>query len=388
MAYFRVSYLGQLGVLSSISVEAETREQAIVNSGVARALVHSCSVDHLGGIRSALFDKKLSLVDQSLVLASMASKVGSGKTFGRAVVESVDFKKLGLTISQVESCQTPRDYLQTMRFDDTVILLAEAGDKSGRLPESLQRASKTLLERIESEKEFGKALAQGLLYVALGLAFMVGIPLWAGSTLDEFIIGQKIPLQLNSLSHVIMFLREMYTTYGVPLVGGLVAAYFFREKLWNSIRRLPVINFINERIKIKRALDFVQSYQLLLSSGFTNPQSFKFMIQRSKGDTHRLYEAAAVMLNEGRELCDVFDNDEWPLILHQNLSGFDEQTPAGRDNVLLNLSFALKTYYLQYSAKISQVASMCGFLMMILTILLFAVGFYLPIVNLNQALKQ
>lgn len=388
MAYFRVSYLGQSGVLQNVSVEAETREQAVANSGIPMPLIHSCSIDHLGGLRAALFDKKLSLVEQSLVLAAMASKVGSGKTFGRAVVESVDIKKLGLSAAQIETCQSPRDYLQTMRFDDTVILLAEAGDRSGRLDVALQRASKALSDRIESEKEFGKALAQGLLYVGLGLAFMIGIPLWAGGTLDEFIVTQKIPLQLNSFSHVIMFLREMYTTYGMATFSALVAAYFFRDRIWASTRRLPVISFINERIKIKRALDFVQSYQLLSSSGFTNPQSFKFMIQRSKGETHRLYESASVMLGEGRELCDVFKNDEWPVILHQNLSGFDEQTPAGRDNVLLNLSSALKTYYVQYSAKISQVASMCGFGMMILTIMMFAVGFYLPIVNLNQALKH
>ncbi len=103
---------------------------------------------------------------------------------------------------------------------------------------------------------------------------------------------------------------------------------------------------------------------------------------------HKLYEDAIGRLNEGRELSDIFSNGEWPPILHQNLQGFDDQSPEGRDTVLGNLADALKTYYIQYSAKISSFASMVGFAMMLLTIIMFAVGFYMPIVNLNQALKQ
>lgn len=387
MAWYKVTYLSQLGGVLVDTVEAEDRDQAIATSGVPRQIVQSVAIDHFGGIKSALTDKKLPLIEQALVLSALASKVSSGKTFSKAITESINYRSLGITAQQMESCQSPRDFLTRLRFDDTAILLAETGDKSGRLTESLSRASKAITERVNANKEFGKALAQGMMYSCLGLAFMIGIPLWAGSTIREFIEVLRIPLALNELSHVILFLLDLYTGYWPVFLGGFVLFFIFRSKIWNSVRVLPGLSFINERMKIKRALDFVTSYQLLQSSGFPNLQSFKFLLQRSKGHTHFLYEEAIERLTEGRELAEVFNTDEWPPILHQNLMGFDNQSPSGRENVLGNLAEALKTYYIQYSAKISSTASIIGFGMMLFTIIMFAVGFYMPIVNLNSALK-
>ena len=388
MAWFNVTYLSQLGGEEVISVEAEDREQAMVVAGVPRSIVQSVSVDHLGGLKSALLEKKLPLIEQALVLSALASKVASGKTFAKAIAESVDYRKLGLTQKQMEGCQTPKDFLTRLRFDSTAILLAETGDKAGVLPQSLSRASKAIQDRVNAAKEFGKALFQGVMYSILGLLFMIGIPLWAGGTIKDFIEVQRIDLALNEFSHVILFLREVYTGYWLFCLIAIAVCIVFREKIWENVRILPGFSFVNERIKIKRALDFVTSFQLLQSSGFPTIMAFKFLHQRSKGMTHKLYEDAISRLNEGRELSDIFSNGEWPPILHQNLQGFDDQSPEGRDTVLGNLADALKTYYIQYSAKISSFASMVGFSMMLLTIIMFAVGFYMPIVNLNQALKQ
>lgn len=387
MAWFKVTFLSQSGGVEVVRLEAEDRDQAISNSGVPRQIIQDISEDHFGGINAAFRDKKLPLIEQALVLAALASKISSGKTFGKAIAESVNYKKLGITAQQMEACESPRDYLSRLRFDDTAILLAETGERSGRLTESLGRASKAIAERVNASKEFGKALAQGMMYSGLGLAFMIGIPLWAGGTLRDFIEVQKIPLQLNGFSEIIMFLLDLYQGYWPVLIAAIAICFFFRDRVWESLRELPGFSFINERMKIKRALDFVTSYQLLQGSGFPNIASFRFLLQRSKGHTHKLYEEAIKRISEGRELSDVFNTHEWPPILHQNLQGFDNQSPAGRENVLINLGEALKTYYIQYSAKISSTASLIGFSMMVLTIIMFAVGFYLPIVNLNSALK-
>lgn len=387
MAWYRLTYLSHTGAVEVMTLEAEDREQAMQNAAVPRSIIQSVSIDHLGGLKAALTEKKLPLIDQALVLAALSSKLSTGKTFGKAVTESIDLKRLSLTPQHLENCQSPRDYLTVLRFDDTVVLLADAGDKSGTIPEALHRASKALTERVNAAKEFGKALAQGALYSALGLLFMIGIPLWAGGTLRDFIEVQRIPLQLNEFSHMILFLRDIYVSYWMILLGLITAFFIFREKVWFQVRTFPGLRFINERLKIKRALDFVGTYQLLQSSGFTTVQSFSFLLQRSKGHTHRLYTEALDRLNEGRELADIFDTEEWPPLLYQNLMGFDAQSPKGRENVLMNLGEALKTYYIQYSAKISTTASMVGMGMLLLTIIMFAAGFYMPIVNLNSALK-
>lgn len=121
---------------------------------------------------------------------------------------------------------------------------------------------------------------------------MIGIPLWAGGTMHDFIEVQRIPLKLNTLSEVIMFLYMVYTQYFIFLIAAIAVTYVFREKIWDNIRTLPVFSFINDRMKISRGLDFVTSYQLLLGSGFNNLQSFRFLAVRSKGSVIAFTEAA------------------------------------------------------------------------------------------------
>ncbi|HIH7256770.1 TPA: type II secretion system F family protein [Pseudomonas aeruginosa] len=387
MAYYQLKYLGESGGVVSVGVEAETKEQAIAMSGIPESVIHSVAVDHLGGIKSALFDKKFPLVEQVLMLSAIASKISSGKTFGKAVQESVNYKALKITFAQIDSCQTPKEYLSLLRFDETAVLLAEAGDKTGRLPDALNRASKAIAERLAAKKEFSALMKKAMVNACFGLGFIIGIPLWAGGTIHDFIHVQRLDLQLNSLSQLILLLHTVYTEYLYVLLGIVAGIYVFRARVWEMVRNLPGFSFLNERNKVRMGLEFVQTYQLLLSSGFTNPQSFKFMMQRSRGRAHALYQEAHARLVEGRELSDVFDNPEWPPLITQNLQGFDNQSPAGRDNVLSNMADALKAYYLRHSEKVAQMSSVIGFSMMLLTIMMFAIGFYLPIINLASAMR-
>jgi type II secretory pathway component PulF len=190
------------------------------------------------------------------------------------------------------------------------------------------------------------------------------------------------------MTELLLFLYRVYTEYFVLILAASGVCYYFRERLWSSARTLPGMRFINERMKVRRGMDFVSSYHVLQASGFNNPQTFKFLILRSKGLTHSLYLEASERLIEGRPLATVFDNPEWPALIHQNLQGFEKHNPNGRDVVLMNLSDALKAYYFSYSEKISNTASFIGFLLMLLSIAMLAIGFYMPIINFNSALKH
>lgn len=387
MAWFKVSFLSSTGGLEVVRVEAESRSQAINKSGVSSQIIQSVSPDPLGGIKQALTEKKLPLIDQALILISMASKISSGKPFNKAIMESLDFKKLGIQPSDLSGCVKPHEYLAKLRFDDSAVLLAEVGDSAGQLPEALNRASESIRDRVKAAKEFGKSLAMGLLYSCLGIAAIVVVPIWAGSYLHEMIEVQRLPLRMNVLSNAVVALGEFYATAWPILLIAAFALYMFRDKAWNSIRHVVGLHFINERLKIKRALDFVASYHILHITGVPDPQAFKFIQTRSKGLTYRLYEDAIQRLKEGRPLAEVFNNDEWPRLLHQNLQGFDNHRPAGRDIVLKNLVETLKAYYVEYSAKIATFASVTGFALMLLTIMLLAVGFYLPIANMQTIVR-
>lgn len=387
MAWFKVNFLTSTGGLEVARVEAESRSQAISKSGISAQIIQSVSPDPFGGIKQSLTEKKLPLIDQALILISMASKISSGKPFNKAIKESLDFKKLGIQPSDLSGCVKPHEYLAKLRFDDSAVLLAEVGDSAGQLPEALNRAAESIRDRVKAAKEFGKSLALGLLYSALGIASIVVVPIWAGGYLHEMIEVQRLPLRMNVLSNAVVALGSFYATAWPFLLAALLGFYIMRERAWNSLRHVVGLHFINERLKIKRALDFVVSYHILHLTGVPDPQAFKFMQSRSKGLTYRLYQDAIQLLKEGRPLAEVFNNDEWPRLLHQNLQGFDNHRPAGRDVVLKNLVEALKAYYVEYSSKIATFASITGFILMLMTIMLLAVGFYLPIANMQTIVR-
>lgn len=388
MAWFRIYSLGPSGNIEiSQPIKAESREQAIALSGRAKDHIEDVKVDYFGGLKK-LFEKTFPLIDQIVILSALASKVASGQTFGIAVKQTVKHDKIKVSAEELEQCETPSQYLSKLRFDDTVVLIADAGDNSGKLASSLFRASKSLQERMAAQKEFGKAFRQGISYALIGVAFMILIPLSAGTSMDDMINVQKMPLRMNALSHLIMLLHTFYTEYYMLIFAAFGAIFYFRQKIWESTRTLPVLSYVNERNKVSRGIDFLASYRLLASSGYNAPQSFAFLEGLSKGLTSKLYAEGVVSLNQGRALSEVFENPEWPEIIHQNLSGFEEQAIEGREIILENLNEALKTYYLIYSEKISRACQTFGYCLMVFAILLLALGFYFPLMNISSSLKQ
>lgn len=388
MAHYKIKYLDQNGDKASLTKEADSREQAMSISGIPSAFILSVSEDWLGSLKSQFLEKRIPLIDQSLILVALSSKVSSGKPFGRAIEESVEYEKIGVTKASLDVCQTPKDYLSQLRFDDTAILLAEAGSKSGTLPETLEIAAKLITDRLEAEKEFSKILIQGVMYSALGILAMIGMPFFAGEKINEFIHVQKLPLKLNQLSELILFLLDFYKSYWMLVIGGIVGCYVYRAKIWQAVKTFPVLSFFNERSKIKRALDFITTYQILFTSGATSVESLKFIQGRSKGIDTKIYQDAIDIVSTGAGLPAIFNAEFWPPIVLQNMQGFEDQSPDNRTKILNNLAKALKSYYIVYSGKIAKAASTTGFLLLVSSVLTFAIGFYLPLLTISQSLKH
>ncbi|PWC98984.1 MULTISPECIES: secretion protein [Pseudomonas] len=386
MAYFVIKYIGQEGSVLSKPVEAMTREEAISKSGFQARNILSVEVDHLGAIRASLTEKRLPLTEQVLALVTIASKLEAGRTPGRAILESVDLAKLGMNQADFGGCERASDWLKLMRFDETAILLADAGDRAGNLADSLKRAGVVLRDRMKTKKEFAKPMKTAAINFFVGISAGIGFPIFGGSMLREFLYKQKFPITPTVLSHILMWLEWFYMTYWPLIVAALCVGFVFRMRVWESIRRWPFFSLFDDRLRCKRGLEFVQTYRLLTASGFTNPQVLRFILERSKGHQRQLYEEALERNKEGRELGQVFDSEEWPKIISQNLKGFDKQNVDGRSAILANLSEALTEMFIQYSEKIANSMSRGSMLVLISSILLFALGFYVPMMTMRMTM--
>ncbi len=383
MAYYLIKYIGHEGNTLTKPIEAVTRDEAISKSGFQARNIESVEIDHLGAIKAALTEKRLPMTEQVLALVTIASKLEAGKTPGKAILESVDLEKLGMDAADFAGCERASDWLKIMRFDDTAILLADAGDRAGNLADALKRAASVLRDRMKTKKEFAKPMKTAALNFFVGICSGIGFPIFGGRMLEEFLYKQKMPITPTVLSHILMWLEWFYTTYWPIFLAALCATFIFRVRVWEGIRRWPFFNLFDNRQRCKRGLEFIQTYRLLTASGFTNPQVLKFMVERSKGRERVLFEQALEQNKEGRELASIFDNDEWPKIIYQNLKGFDQQAIDGRHTILTNLTDALTQMFVHYSEKIANSMARGSMVVLITSILVFALGFYVPMMTMR-----
>lgn len=386
MAYFVLKFVGPEGGVISKPIEAVTREEAISKSGLNTRIIQSVEVDHFGAIRASLTEKRLPQGEQVVTLVTIASKLEAGMTPGRSIIESVDLKKLDMSPADLTGCERACDFLKVLRFDETAILLADAGDKAGDLAESLKRAAEVLRDRAKTKKEFAKPMKKAIINFVVGIASGIGFPLFGGGMLYEFIYKQKFPITTNKMSDLMMALQHFYITTWPIMVVLLVAAIVMRGKLWGAVRRWPLLNKFDDRMRCKRALEFVQTYQLLTKSGFTNPQVLQFLLERSKGRQRDIYEDALARNVEGRELGVVLESEEWPKIISQNLKGFEKQNLDGRSRILSNLTEALTEMFIQHSEAIADRLGQLSMATLVFSILMFAMGFYMPMVTMRMTM--
>lgn len=386
MAYFVIKHFGQDGDILTKPVEAVTKEEAVSNSGIQARNIQSVEVDHLGALRAALFEKRLPMTEQVLALVTIASKLESGRTPGRSVAEAVDLKRLGLNQADLAACERPSDYFKLLRFDETAVLLADAGDKAGNLADSLKRAAVVMRDRMKTKKEFAKPMRAAAINFVVGIGSGIGFPIFGGRMLNEFIYEQKFPITPTTLSHILMGLNYFYTNYWPFVLALLIGGVVFRNRVWEIARNWPLFNLFNNRLRSRRGLEFVQTYQLLTASGFTNPQVLRFMHERSKGRVRDLYQVALERNKEVRELGQVFEGDEWPKIIAQNMKGFEQQNLEGRSRILSNLSEALTEMFIQYSENIAGKMGFGSMVVLISSILLFALGFYVPMMTMRMTM--
>lgn len=90
--------------------------------------------------------------------------------------------------------------------------------------------------------------------------------------------------------------------------------------------------------------------------------------------------------SEGRELGAVLETEDWPKIISQNLKGFEKQNLDGRSRILTNLSDALTEMFVQYSESISDNLGRISMLTLVCSLLMFALGFYMPMVTMRMVM--
>ena len=156
--------------------------------------------------------------------------------------------------------------------------------------------------------------------------------------------------------------------------------FWYRADIWKAIRGLTLLNTINQKNKLDRAVRFIGAYGMLHEVGMVDSEAVLSLLQASKGEDAEIYKEMYARLATSEDLGNTFEKSDWPLALRETMGVFGEVEEQEQFKILEALLDSLHIEHLHYSRSVSKTLSRIGFFMMVSCVLAAVIGFYLPIV--------
>ena len=377
---YLVNYLDARGELASIKVEANSKEEARWASRIPERRILAVKEDILGRISASITKPGPDAKNQAVFMQTISSALASGRTVHQAIGSALSNSSwLKVKKDKLEACENLADYLALFNFNGFAILMARAAEKSGRFSGALRESSKYLLQKEKIKSEVSTELRTGIIYIILGLAFFILVPLVIGDTLSSMINSANAMIVPNEFTHIMLGLGWFFKTYGPYILGALAIALFNRRIVWGVIKYWPFFNLFERKKVLDRGTQFLNAYKLLREVGFTDSEIIYEMLNASTGRDRDIYQKIYAKLASSEDMASAFDDDDWDAALRDGVGVLAEVDDEQQQYIL---SALLETAHMQNvnaARSVSKALARIGFMLMVLSVISAILGFYLPL---------
>ncbi|MEC9413706.1 MAG: hypothetical protein VX829_13645 [Pseudomonadota bacterium] len=325
---------------------------------------------------------ELALSEQLLLVAQVATLVDSGAKVAKGImdiVDSADFLKKFRNDPRLNHASKVSDYLGIFGVSRTVKLLVIAGEKSGRLSESLNSAVENIEQDLELQKISGADMKVGVFYLIGGLLSIFISSLALGDAAQNMI---DVPaIKDNSATHLIAgfyhFMTEQ-TVLFIVIIAGIISLLTY---LWHNVvgfRQFPISKSLSELIKSRRSANFLSTWIPLYLSGIDNDKSLELISKNLSGENKRATETIQEGVNAGSTIPASLSSNYWSSSLILGLKSFDDAHDEARRKLLARVRRLLLTEILVTGKRFSGIALKAGLTSGSISVLLMALGFYAP----------
>lgn len=385
-----VQYLDSKGDAASIKVEANTREEARWNSRIPERRILSVREDMLGQIAFALEPPGPDRKNQALFMQSLSSSLSSGKTVKQSVEQLVKKNRwLKVKPEELDACDSLADYLELFRFDHFAVLMARAAEKAGEYSHALRQAAQFLLTREKIKSEVSSELKTGLIYIFVGSAFFFIVPAFLDRSLHTLMGGGGNGLiKPNNFTHILMAMGSFSKSYAWIIPAAVLPGLFYRNAVWNFLKRLPFFSLIETKRIQERSIEFVSVYEMLQKAGYVDSEIIAELMHSTRGQLHACYQRVYAHLAKSEELGDALLEDEWDDALIEAMQVFNEVDAEQQGFILNSVKETLHLKNVNTSRQISKFLSRTGFIMMVLAAVVAVLGFYLPLAGAASNMRH
>jgi type II secretory pathway component PulF len=199
--------------------------------------------------------KPVSLEDHLLFCRSLASYLRGGLTLSHVLVllakqsPSTDLRTLYTRLkAEVEGGKSLGTGMrESGRFREDLLGMVESGERSGSLPQVLDRASRLYRLEIGLRRRVRSALTYPLVMIAVGtavVAFLLGyvVPKLSALFAD---MGESLPLP----TRILLWMSSALDIAGIPLLAGGLILFLWMRRKGSLFSRLP-LKSLRERITL------------------------------------------------------------------------------------------------------------------------------------------
>jgi len=342
------------------------------------------SISPLPELLKGVFLKRLSLDSQLLLLSQISALVQSGGDIAgiRDVVEAMPDLG-GITKDpRYRHASTITDFLAMCGVDSISIRLVMAGEGSGRIAESMEDAVTDIEKRMELLAATKGDVTKGLFYVAAGMSMLVGLSLMLNKIILQLMAADR--MAVNFGTDILLMINSAFTDYLLVTVGVAAGVFLGARKAWGKsrlFRNIPAVRTYNNYRKVVRSLAFISTWRPLYLSGV---QMMDALTQVKMGLSGLDGEAVDIMIEnvrEGKSIANSLSKDYWSTAFRIGMKPFDSANDESKKKLLFRIQVLLQTEVQTLGKRLGSMMLTVGMLAAVMTVLLMAFGFYMPMLG-------
>jgi len=200
-------------------------------------------------------DRRVPLEDHLLFCRSLASYLRGGLTLSHVLVllakQSPGSGLRDLYTRLREDVEGGRSLGLAMResgrFREDLVGMVESGERSGSLPQVLDRAGRLFRLEISLRRRVRSALTYPLVMAAVGMAVVAFLLVYVVPRLSALFedLGETLPLP----TRILLWISALLKTAGIPILVVLLLAFLWLRRRGTLLPRLPFRN-LRERITL------------------------------------------------------------------------------------------------------------------------------------------
>lgn len=342
----------------------------------------------LAGLRRELTKTRLTEEYQAMFLAQLGGAIMSGQSANRTFLRLMrDNRNLKKEVPRLKGEMLVSRRLEMLEFDFQAVLMAEIGETTSTLGESLLNANETLLWRRDLLADLKKGLVGSVALIGIAITLLCGISMFMTPTIRDFSGGGGLEIDLNFATYTLFAINDFLRGYWWLLLAAAAGIFTFRKQIAKRLSQLRGLDSVFEYFKLQRGMRFLTGYKPLFDVGVSHREALEQLAKSSTGEDKRIYQQMlATMKRDNAPLSVLLDNSGMPEIVRKGFAGFEANDIATQRQVMRTQLRLCQSRARMKVTIIKRALTAAGFVLVITAIMLMAVGGYLALASMKPSM--